>query len=72
MQKEKAFFLKIGLISMSFTHIIILQELDFEVERLFVRNRERMLACVNSNYPRALFFQGRKMLLETYLPMSKK
>lgn len=64
---------QIDLISMSFTHIIISQELDFGVERLFVRNGERMLACVNSNYPQVLFFQGRKRLLETcvystYLP----
>lgn len=65
MQKEKAFFLQIGFISMSFTHIIILQELDFGMERLFVRNWERMLVCVNNNYPQGLLFQGRKRLLET-------
>lgn len=33
--------------------------------RLIVRNRERTLACVNRTYPQALFFQGRKGLLET-------
>lgn len=33
--------------------------------RLIVRNRERTLACVNGTYPQALFFQGRKGLLET-------
>lgn len=47
---------QLGLIFKSSTHTIISQELDFGGKRLFVRNRERTLACVNRDYPQALFF----------------
>jgi len=52
---------QVGLISQSSTRTVISEELDLGGGgRLFVRNRERTLACVNRGYPRDLFFQGRK------------